>query len=295
MSFMKASIRYLVIGVALVLTCATFSSAAQNSDTSPTALVRIELNGSMLTLATRDAPLHEVMQAIADLAGFRTILVGDFFESPLVSVDFDNIPVEEAIERLVSDKNRIIIYQPAQDKSRQPVISQLWLLQSGDAAGVFGSGNDEGIALAREKDVDGYKLARITARLQQDRDATVRARAAIALGAFQDDRAVLALEAGLSDADSSVRSQVISALGRIGSEQAIIALGNILLRDSAATSDRVKAARTLWQHDSELARDYLRAGTNDRDQQIRSASSKPMSSRTGQGSDFTRTHTLRKE
>ena len=277
--------RYLVLCAVLVFVYAAASSAAEHTGTSAQPVdIRIEMKDGLLTLETRDAPLHEVMREIADLAGFKTILVGDFIDSPLVSVTLDNIPVGEAVERLVNDKNRIIIYQAAEDESRPPVISQVWLLQSGVATGDRELDDDDGIALAREEDVDGYKLARLTAMLQQNHDAAVRARAAIALGTFQDERAVLALEAGLSDENISVRSQAINGLGRIGSEQAIIALGNILLRDSADTSDRVRAARTLWQHDFDLARDYLRAATNDSDQRIRSASSKPLLSPTGQSS-----------
>ena len=108
---------------------------------------------------------------------------------------------------------------------------------------------------------------------------SVRARAAIALGTFQDERAVFALESALLDEDSLVRSQAIKALGQIENEQAAIALGIILLRDSADKSERIMASRALWNHDSEIAQDYLRAGANDTDAQIRSASmNEPLSS-----------------
>ena len=150
-------------------------------------------------------------------------------------------------------------------------------MQSGD--GVTSS-DVENIALGREEDVNGYKLARLTRMLQQDQDTPVRARAAIALGTFQDERAVLVLESALLDKEPLVRSQAIKALGRIGTEQASIALGNILLSGSADKSERIMASRALWNHDSEVAQDYLRAGETDTDAQIRSVStSYPLSSR----------------
>jgi hypothetical protein len=219
------------------------------------------------------------MREIGELAGFKTILVGEFIDPPLVNLSIKNIPVREAVERLVGDENRIILYGLAGDDTQQRVISQVWLLQSGDASGDGVVSDVESIALGREADVEGHKLAKLTKMLQQDQDTPVRARAAIALGAFQDERAVFALESALLDKDSLVRSQAIKALARIGSEQASIALGNILLRTSADKSERIMASRALWNHDTQIAQDYLRAGANDADAQIRSAStSNPLSS-----------------
>ena len=263
-----------------VLFYAAASSAAEPVGTSNESIdIRIELNDGSLTLETRDAPLHEVMRGIGKLAGFKTILVGDFIDPPLVSVTYENMLVREAIERLVSNNNRIILYGLAGDDPQQRIISQVWLLQSGIAVGDGVVSDDENFALGREEDIKGYKLARLTRMLQQDQDIQVRTRSAIALGTFQDERAVIALESALFDPDPSVRSQAIKSLGRIQSEQASIALGNILLRGSVGKSERILASRALWNHDSEIAQDYLRAGANDADAQIRSAStSNPMSS-----------------
>jgi HEAT repeat protein len=125
-----------------------------------------------------------------------------------------------------------------------------------------------------DKDATGHVLARLTRVLQEDQDALVRSRAAIALGALRDEGAVLALESALLDEHSSVRSQAINALGQIGGERATMALGNILLNGSADKTERVMAAQALWKHDSEAARGYLRTGANDTDDQVRLASSK---------------------
>lgn len=273
---MNAPPQFLVLCAVLALVYVTASSAAEHAGTSPQPVdIRLAMKDGLLTLETRDAPLHEVMREIGELAGFKTILVGQFIKPSLVNVSFENKPLGAVIESLVSDNNRIILYGLAGDGNRQRVISQVWLLQSGDDV----VSEVESIAPGREKDVKGYKLARLTRMLQQDQDVPVRARAVIALGAFQDERAVFALESALLDEDSLVRSQAIKALGRIGNEQASIALGNILLRTSADKSERIMASRALWNHDSEIAQDYLRAAANDKDAQIRSASMKePLSS-----------------
>ena len=268
--------RFLVLCAVLVFVYATASSATEHASMSPGPVdIRIEMKDGLLTLETRDAQLHEVMREIGELAGFKTILVGEFLKPSLVNVSFENMPLDEAIERLVSDNNRIILYGLAGDDTQQRIISQVWLLRSGD--GVVSE--VESIALGREEDVKGYKLARLTRMLQQDQDMSVRVRAAISLGTFQDERAVFALESALLDESSMVRSQAIKALSRIGNEQATIALGNILLRASADKSERIMASQALWAHDSEIAQDYLRAGANDTDAQIRSASmNEPLSS-----------------
>ena len=272
--------RFLVLGAVLVFAYVAASSATEHTGMTQGPIdIRIEMKDGSLTLEARDAPLHEVMRGIGELAGFKTILVGEFIKPSLVSVSFEKIPVLEAIERLVSDKNRIILYGLSGDDAQQRIISQVWLLQSGDASSAGVVSDVENIALGREDDVKGYKLARLTRMLQQDPAATVRTRAAIALGTFQDERAVFALESALLDKDSSVRTQAIRALGRIGTEQATIALGNMLLSGSADKSERIMASRALWNHDSEIAQNYLRAAANDTNAQIRSAStSKPLSS-----------------
>jgi HEAT repeat protein len=267
--------RFLVLCAVLVFAYAAVSSAAEPTGITQELIdIRIEMKDGSLSMETRDAPLHEVMRRIGELAGFKTILVGDFIDPPLVNVSFNQIPVREAVERLVSDKNRIILYGQAGDDTQQSTISQVWLLQSGDDV----ASDAENIALGREDDVKGHKLARLTRMLQQDQNTPVRARAAIALGTFQDERAVLALETALLDKEPLVRSQAIKALGRIRSEQATIALGNILLRGSADKSERIMASRALWNQDSEIAQDYLRAAANDTDAQIRTASTSNPSS-----------------
>jgi hypothetical protein len=278
MNGMNTSLRYLMLCAVLVFGYATVSSAAEHVGLSSEPVdIRIEMKDGLLTLETRDAPLHEVMRGIGELAGFKTILVGEFIKPSRVNVSFENMPVREVIERLVSDKNRIILYGPAADGALQSTISQVWLLQSGDGV----ASNVEDIALGLEADVNGYKLARLTRMLQPDQDTSVRARAAMALGTFQDQRAVLALVSALMDEDPLVRSQAIKALGRNGTEQATIALGNILLRTDADKSERILASRALRNHDSEIAQDYLRAAVNDTDAQIRSASTQiPMTSHT---------------
>lgn len=301
---MNAPPRYLVLCAVLVFVYATTSGAAEHTSTSPGPTgIRIGMKDGLLTLETHDAPLHEVMRGIGELAGFKTILVEDFIEPPLINVSFNNILVREAVERLLSDKNRIIFYTPAEDEAEQRVISQIWLLGSSDASGNGEAGDDETIVLTQDlqhdegdiggeavlrlsnqailglskNDVKGPALGRFSKMLLEDQGTLVRIRAAIALGLLRDERAVPALESALLDKHSAVRLRAINALGQIGGERAIMVLGNILLHGSKDKTERVMAAQALWKHDSEAARGYLSAGAYDVDAQVRLASSKPLS------------------
>lgn len=290
---MNNPLQLLVLCAAALLVIATVTGAAVSTGVNPgSAEIRIEMKAGLLTLETRDVQLAEVIRRIGELAGFKTFLVTDFFKPKLVSVSFDNIPVKEAVEGLLGNTNRIIIYSPAGIGAQDHVITQLWLLGSGSSAGNDEAVDGGSIGLAADlhheegkmrseavlrlsnEDTAEDVLERLIQVLQEDQEPLARARAAIALGALRDERTVLALESALLDEHSSVRSQSINALGQIGGERATMTLGNILLDDSADKKERVMAAQALWKHDSETAWRYLRIGANDADDQVRSASSK---------------------
>lgn len=257
--------RSLVIWVAFVLLCITANGAAQNSETSTSPVVRVELNDGLLTLAARSAPLHEVMREIGELAGFETVLVGSFTEPQLVSASFEDLPVREAVERLVGAENRIIVYAPSAGDAGTRAITQVLLLQAGTTPTDMTFAEEQSIASGREEDVRAYKLARLTAMLQPGQAEVVRTRAAMALGRFQDERAVIALASALSDDVPAVRLQAINALGRIGSEQASEALTNFLRDDNKDAAERKTAIRALSLHDTETARNFLHSGGNTSD------------------------------
>ena len=266
---MNSLLQNLLLCVALTLGYANVSDATENSNLQPgSGDIRIEIKDGSLSLETVNAPLHEVVRRIGELGGFKTILIEDFIDSPLVNVSFKRIAVREAVERLISEKNRIILYSPAVDGAR-PAISQVWLLGWSGEPG-YGEASDEiTIAPAQEKVVKAYKLDKLTRILEEDQNELVRARAAIALGALQDESAVPALESALLGEHSSVRSQIINALGRIGGERATMVLGNILLNQGTDKSERIMAAQVLQKQNSEAARDYLRLGLSDPDLQVR--------------------------
>jgi hypothetical protein len=222
--------------------------------------IRVEIESGQLSLETRDAPLHEVMREIGEIAGFETVLVGSFSEPLLVSASFENLPVREAVERLVGAENRIIVYTPSAGDTGTRVITQVLLLQAGTTATDMTFIESRSIASGSEEDVRAYKLARLIAMLQPEQVEAVRSRAAMTLGNFQEERAVKALESALFDIFPTVRLQAINALGRTGSEQASEALINFLRNDDTDETDRVAATRALSLHDTAVAGKFVDSG-----------------------------------
>ena len=222
--------------------------------------IRVEIESGRLSLEASDAPLHQVMREIGEIAGFETVLVGSFTEPLLVSASFDNLPVREAVERLVRAENRIIVYAPSAGDAGNRAVVQVLLLQAGTTPTDMTFAGNDSIASGSEADVRAYKLARLIAMLQPEQIEEVRTRAAMALGKFQDERAVKALESALFDNFPTVRLQAINALGSIGSEQASEALIKFLRNDDTDEADRLAATRALWSHDTAAARKFLHSG-----------------------------------
>jgi hypothetical protein len=250
--------------------------------------IRVELNDDLLSADFHDAPLPQVLAEIGKVAGFRLVQIADFNDFPRIDGSFAKQPLQAAVGRLVAGTNRILFFTRGAGVESRRVLSQVWLLGSGEA-GVdttrsteVVSGLQQAEPLIRRQEVlrlvqqEGEEavLEKLSALLLTDQDALVRSRAAIALGTLQDDRAVTDLESALLDADFSVRAQSMVALGNIGGDRAAMALGSILLNDSLDPLERVIAAQVLWKQDSEIAKGYLQAGGNDANEQVRDASRK---------------------
>ena len=295
---MKFTCNLLLLLLPLLLGDAATAAAAESDAATPaTSTISIDVKNGVVTLQARDTPLPEVLSELGKLTGFKTILVAAAADFPRVSARFENLPVREIVERLVQDTNRIIFFDIEDGGIRQEVISQVWLLAPGDGSG---SDQEERIVFDENLQHDDGKLrseavlrltlpptggsaqgldegavwARLGRILLQDHDPLVRVRAAIALGALRDERAVRDLETALLDEHDSVRTQVIGALGQIGGDRAIITLGSILLDDNVKTIERVLAAHALWKQDSEIAAGYLSSGAENSNVQVRLASSK---------------------
>lgn len=261
--------------------------AASDELTTDSEIIRIELNDGLLTAEIHDAPLPRVLAEIGKLAGFRFVQVADFDDFPRINSNFEKLPLQVAVERLVANTNRIFFYEGEEDDSER-VISQLWLLGPGED-GVDTTQHSEAdsrlqheeplvrsqavLRLVQQQGAESV-LEKLSVLLQTDQDPLVRSRVAIALGSLGDERAVPELESALLDTNFSVRAQSMTALGQIGGDRATMALGGILLDESHAPVERVIAAQALWKQDSESAKNYLQVTSKDANEQVRDASIK---------------------
>lgn len=259
----------------LAILTASLSISTQSADN-----FQLEVKDGLLTLHANDVALDKVIRQIGEQAGFKTILSDDFDQSFLVNVTFENVAVEAAVERLVNDENRIILYAKESDNADKRVISQVWLLGFGDPSVVSAFNGNQSLnyiqkSTLTEENIKDHKMNRLTKILREDQRAQVRAMAASALGSLQDEKSVSALQSVLVDKNSLVRLEAISALGRIGGQQAVMVLGSLLLNTTVNMAERVKAAEALWYEGSETAIGYLNAGKLDETDSVRLASSKP--------------------
>lgn len=273
----------------VVLLTGSVGAATANVDTGARpASFAVDVDDGLLTLRARNALLSEIIKAIGGHAGFETIVLGAY--DARVDLSFSNVPLEVGLDRLLSGSSRVIVYSPSEKDSRERRVVRLWLLGSGpadrrsvgeiadavanDLQGADAKGRSEAVLRLGSRHATDTELEALAQALQNDEVALVRTRAAIALGALADERAVPVLEAALLDPNSSVRIQAIHALSKIGGDRAISALGDVLLH-SNDTVQRVVAAQSLALQNGPVAQQYLDAVANDPDKQIRAASKNP--------------------
>lgn len=247
----------------------------------------IEVEAGLLTIEARDAPVGEIVFAIGEQAGFETTMTDD--TATPVSVSIAGLPVLEALERLLQGFDWVVGYEPLQPGTSDRDIATLLVFEStgeilenpvGADAAMDGSAIDDRTELpddseradsrARGRDMlrlvntgaTPEVLATLGRALQEDDDAWVRGRAAAALGALQDERAVSDLAWALGDENASVRMQAAQSLGQIGGDRAIWALGAALVNGTTSL-ERIQAAWALGKQDSDLARYLLETAAGD--------------------------------
>ncbi len=124
---------------------------------------------------------------------------------------------------------------------------------------------------ARTRNRDGCTTITVSALIEQlnSPSATIRTRAAVALGESRDRRAVLPLIEALNDDNPEVREHAATALGQIGDRRAVMPLCDLLVNDRDALA-REHAASALGYIGDDRARSALiEAMRNDPDMPVR--------------------------
>ncbi len=219
----------------------SYAQATQAEERSP-ASIAVHVERGLLSVDAREAPLGDVLEAIAEQADIRLDTKGDL--NIPVTWSFVGVPVNQGIQRLLGNISSVLIYAPSDDGEMGRLVAIHTLRRNSDRA-------DDSMRVARtiptppthqtpnaegsrprptvRLDDDRENRLRAVRRLirkpnaasakdlavlvSQDDDPIIRRIAAIGLGKLRVPEAKAALMEALSDEDSLVRRRAIQGLG----------------------------------------------------------------------------------
>lgn len=295
---MSKPIVSLLMAASVALAVGASAAAAPASVGGSSGSFDLEFESGLLTIEANDAPLYAILSEIGRQAGFEITTTEDV--SIPVSASMAGEEVINALERLLAGFDWVLVYEsPTPGSAVRPIKNLIVFESTGVAVDTTTSPDEMAATAGTMQSAETDELARAESRarardllrlvnsgaspevlstlgeaLQSDDDAWVRGRAAAALGALQDERAVSDLAWALGDENASVRMQAIQALGQIGGDRAVWALGAALM-NGATDLERIQAAWALGKQDSDLARQLLDAAEGDPNDLVRRASRTP--------------------
>lgn len=98
---------------------------------------RIELSGQLLSVELKNAPLSRVLRGVASLAGFQ-IEAADRAKPVAISARFDDLPLDEALQRLSREISHITVWSEGAVEDRR--IEKLIVLSVKPGAETAGAG-----------------------------------------------------------------------------------------------------------------------------------------------------------
>lgn len=207
----------------------------------------LAITGSHVSVKAINAKLERLLSELTNQSGLSFAS-----RSPMqqrVTVQFDELPIETAIARILSGFNYIVEYTPTTERllsvrvlglKSQPIAEHILTnLALTDA--------DKGVRIGAVGRVhDGETLELVLA----DQDPSVRMEAVEALVAIDPEAALDLLEHTLGDPIDAVRETAVETLGEIGGERALALLetalsdANPLVREEAVYALSLKRNRT---------------------------------------------------
>ena len=266
----------------LVATLAWSDAAATTLD--------VAVQDGLVSIEARNAPLGEVLQAVATAAGF-SLVAKEGMPAP-VNWSLRDVPVEQAVVRLLGRASFVSLYAPSDGRS-EPALAEVRVLRAPSAvAAVVVRGADQprawdGQVAALEAATDAATTLDhpqapaaadiMPASARRDlpnalsaKDPATRRAAAAGLAKLRPEAARGPLTEALSDPDGIVRLRAVQGLTRIGGEETIASLSKVLLEDDDPRVRRL-AARGLGQMNTESAFWALMEANSDEDPGVREA------------------------
>ena len=278
--------RWVLVLVLMVTggTClAANDSSAMNSTNTEKISNQVDLHDGRLSVSVKNISIVTLMQLVGAEANFVVIAYGDL-DGQTGSWSFSDLPLAEAIRKLLRDTNTVITYRPGSHSDSEPGVSKIYLLGSSSAnvsairVKTVEPGLDSQLRLDQaqasnlqdrlaaidrtEGLADEITLENLTFTLRHDPDPEVRIRAISALEDLGGSSAATALEAGLGDSDTAVRKKVVQTLGKIDDKRIPLWLGQVLMGDSVPAV-RLEAVQAVARKEGDIARIFLEAATGD--------------------------------
>jgi len=209
--------------LAMSALCVGLTSAgapAGVSETSPSetsAVLSVTLDGERVTLRAESVRLDTLLTEIALRSG--VIVRFERGLNEVVTTRLDDMPLHEALRRILRDYNFTLEYRPTTGRRLAPLTGRLWVFRTGPATDV---------------EPVPWLLGPSPAEREE---------AMIAAGETSDAGALISLEQGLADPDPDVREAAVEGIAELDGEAA-----GFLLQRALVHAD--KAIR-------EAAADYL--------------------------------------
>lgn len=266
--------------------------------------LEVSVRNGFVTMNAHAAPLGEVLRDLSDKAGFNLVMKQDL-RAP-VTWRFENVPVDQAVTRLLSSVSSVALYAPQSDGTGS-VLSEVRILRGGNkniplvehrtaladggdihagpesnmnelagANGVTASPrlnnpSENQLASADVNDMlpASGSLGPIDQSLDNG-DVTGRHGDALKDAKRRPDMAREAMNTALSDPDVVIRQRAVQGLARLGGEESVSSLSRVLLEDPEPRVRRMAAA-SLGRISTESAFWALMEANSDDDAGVREA------------------------
>ena len=258
----------------------------------PPSRVEVAVHEGRLTVDVSNAPLDQVLQAVAKAAGFELALRGDI--DSRVTQSFRGVSLEEGIRRLARGHSVVVSYAFAPAEPRGEIITEVLVLEGstsadapptparvsrldpGPAAPVTGPSMQPLPTIPTERAVEAPTSVTTLYFPPGEWIAGIQALAEEAQRGGEAARAMLA-DVGASEPSAEVRAQAVAALARLDGREVASALTAALGDEDASV--RLQAVRGLRRMGTESAVLTLAAAAaSDTDRAVRVAALRALAS-----------------
>ncbi len=239
----------------------------------------LTVRNGFVTMDSLAVPLGDVLRDMSKKAGFRLVMKKDL-RAP-VTWSFHDVPVDEAVTRLLARVSSVALYAPAGDGGGR-LLTEVRVLRGGDDDMPLVERRDARFELPDAGTPTHLQMASAAGLQPASGAAAPEGRAVAALPAAnrhssapravkgRPDTGRAALNAALSDPDTVARQRGVQGLIRLGGEESVTSLSRVLLEDPAPRV-RTMAAAGLGRMSTESAFWALMEASSDNDPGVREA------------------------